>query len=120
MKRISFLIIAILLIGGVAMAQGHRKGGNRKVDPKERAERMTERMVKEYSLNEAQKKELLAANVALVEKDREKMRQEMKASRDAYDAQLKKILTKDQYADYTKKQAERRQKMEEHRQSKEK
>lgn len=118
MKRISFLIIAIILMGGVAMAQGHRKGGNRKVDPKERAERMTERMVKEYSLNDAQKKELLAANTALAEKDRERMRQEMKTSREAYDAQLKKIMTEEQYAAYTKKQAERRQQMKEHRQRK--
>lgn len=113
-------MIALLLMGSMAMAQGHRKGGNREVDPKERAERMTERMAKELSLNDAQKKELLNANMDLVGKDREKIREEMKASRDAYDAQLKKILTKDQYADYTKKKAERKQKMKEHRQRKEK
>lgn len=111
-------MIALLLMGSVTMAQGHRKGGNRKVDPKERAERMTERMAKELSLNDAQKKELLDANKAFIEKDREQKRQEMKASREAYDAQLKKILTEEQYADYTKKQAERRQKMKEHRQRK--
>ena len=38
-----------------------------------------------------------------------KMRQEMKASRESYEAGLKKIMTKDQYAAYTKKQAEREQ-----------
>lgn len=118
MKRISFLMIALLLVGGMAMAQAPRKGDKRKVDPKERAERMTERMAKEFSLTDAQKKELLTANMALVEKDCEKMRQEMKASREAYDGQLKKILTKEQYAAYTKKQAEREQRRREHRQRK--
>lgn len=109
---------------------------------------MTERMAKEYSLNETQKKQLLEANMALMEKmgtrpgkmkpemrqgkegqsqaidsctckqdkrkaprmskeDREKMRQEMKASREAYDASLKKIMTKEQYEAYTKQKAER-------------
>ena len=37
-------------------------------EPKVRAERMTERMVKEYSLNDTQKQQLLEANLALVEK----------------------------------------------------
>ena len=39
--------------------------------------------------------------------DREKMQQEMKASREAYDASLKKIMTKEQYEAYTKQKAER-------------
>ena len=140
MKRISFLLAALLMMGGMVMAQGPRRGGQ-DMDPKTRAERMTERMAKEYSLNETQKKELLEVNMAFVQKmgerpgrmkpemrqgkkgqsqatdsctckqdrrkaprmskeDREKMRQE---------AGLKKIMTKDQYAAYTKKQAEREQ-----------
>lgn len=147
MKRISFLLVALLMVGGMAMAQGPRRGGQN-MDPKERAERMTERMAKEYSLNETQKKQLLEANMALMEKmgtrpgkmkpemrqgkegqsqatdsctckqdkrkaprmskeDREKMRQEMKASREVYDASLKKIMTKEQYEAYTKQKAER-------------
>ena len=144
MKRISFLLAALLMMGGMVMAQGPRRGGQ-DMDPKTRAERMTERMAKEYSLNETQKKELLEVNMAFVQKmgerpgrmkpemrqgkkgqsqatdsctckqDRRKaprmskMRQEMKASRESYEAGLKKIMTKDQYAAYTKKQAEREQ-----------
>ena len=148
MKRIVFWMVALLLMSGVAMAQGNRQGGRQQMDPKTRAERMTERMVKEYSLNETQKKQLLEANMALMKKmgtrpgkmkpemrqgkegqsqatdsctckqdkrkaprmskeDREKMRQEMKASREAYDASLKKIMTKEQYEAYTKQKAER-------------
>lgn len=119
MKKIGFLIVALLLTGGMAMAQGPRNG--KKMDPKERAERMTERMAKEYSLNEAQKKDLLEANMAFTEKmanraedkktEREELRKEMQDNRDAYDAKLKKILTEEQYAAYSKKQAERQKKM---------
>lgn len=144
MKRISFLMVALLLMGGMAMAQGSRKGGgDRQMDPKARAERMTERMAKEYSLNEDQKKQLFDANVAMLEQtkrpegatsevkrekkeavdktkapkmtkeEREKMFQEIKSSREAYDAQVKKILTSEQYDAYTKQQAERQKKMKE-------
>ncbi|HPW71523.1 MAG TPA: DUF4890 domain-containing protein [Bacteroides graminisolvens] len=119
MKKIGFLIVALLLTGGMAMAQGPRNG--KKMDPKERAERMTERMAKEYSLNEAQKKDLLEANMAFTEKmanraedkkaEREELRKEMQNNRDAYDAKLKKILTEEQYAAYSKNQAERQKKM---------
>ena len=49
MKRISFLLAALLMMGGMVMAQGPRRGGQ-DMDPKTRAERMTERMAKEYSL----------------------------------------------------------------------
>ena len=56
MKRIAFLMIALFMIGGVVMAQGQR-GEHKKMTPAERAEKMTERMVKEYSLNDAQKKQ---------------------------------------------------------------
>lgn len=47
MKRISFLLAALLMMGGMVMAQGPRRGGQ-DMDPKTRAERMTERMAKEY------------------------------------------------------------------------
>lgn len=144
MKRINFLMVTLLLMGGMAMAQGSRRGGgDKQMDPKARAERMTERMVKEYSLNEDQKKQLLDANLAMLEQmkrpegatsemkrdkkadadetkapkmtkeDREKMFQEKKASREAYDAQVKKILTPEQYDAYAKQQAERQKKMKE-------
>lgn len=142
MKRIVFWMVALLLIGSTAMAQGGRKGGER-MDSKTRAERMTERMVKEYSLNDTQKQQLMDANLAWVEKmagnqvgrsnkqkdenapkvskeDREKMMAEMKKSREDYDAQVKKILTKDQYDTYVKKQAEREKQMKEGRQNRQK
>lgn len=138
MKRIAFLMIALFMIGGVVMAQGQR-GEHKKMTPAERAEKMTERMVKEYSLNDTQKKQLLEVNLAQCEKmdarmsmrpdgngkkdgkkapqmtkeEREKMRAEMKNANDEYNAQLQKIMTEEQYASYTKKQSEREQRMKE-------
>ncbi len=54
-------------MGGMAMAQ-HAHHSDKMPEPKVRAERMTERMVKEYSLNNTQKQQLLEANLALVRK----------------------------------------------------
>ena len=59
--------MAAFLMGGMAMAQ-HARHSDKMPEPKVRAERMTERMVKEYSLNDTQKQQLLEANLALVEK----------------------------------------------------
>ena len=53
-----------------------------------------------------------------LKEEREKMRAEMKANSEAYNAQLQKIMTKDQYASYTKKQAEREQRMKDGRRQK--
>lgn len=168
MKKIVLMLVAAFFMGGVVMAQ-HARRGDKMPDPKVRAERMTERMAKEYSLNDTQKKQLLEANLTFVEKmgDRpmhrradmrkgknacdsctcaqagkhhqkenriakkdgkrpqltdeqraerkakmEKKHEEMKAARTAYDAQLQKIMTKDQYAAYSKKMQDRKAKME--------
>ena len=46
MKKIGFLIVALLLTGGMAMAQGMRNG--KKMDTKERAKKKKKRMAKEY------------------------------------------------------------------------
>lgn len=61
------VLVVALLAGSMAMAQNSRRSDNRP-DAKERAERMTERMVKEYSLNDTQKQQLYEANLALTQK----------------------------------------------------
>lgn len=65
MRRIVVMLVAALLTGGMAMAQERHDG--KRPDPKERAERMTERMAKEYSLNDTQKQQLLEANRTFME-----------------------------------------------------
>ncbi len=151
MKRILFVLMLTLLTGGMAMAQNERRS-DAKMDPKVRAEHMTERMAKKYSLNETQKKQLFSANLALAEKmgdmpmhrmrkksgmkhkkcccceghdkkmkkhltkeervemktKMDKKRAEMRTEREAYDAQLQKIMTKEQYSAYSSKKGPRR------------
>lgn len=72
MKRISFLMIALVMSIGMIMAQGPRRGERKQIDPKARAERMTERMAKEYDLNESQKAKLLEVNLSMAEKATDK------------------------------------------------
>lgn len=157
MKRISFLILTILMACTMSMAQGNRRGGERKVDPKERAERMTDRMAKEYSLNDTQKQKLYEVNLAMVEsmkeapamhhkrghqgkkakcdancqckkdanakctcdnckkqpkmtkEERDKLHNQIKEKRTAYNTKVKEIMTEDQYKAFTKKQADRQE-----------
>lgn len=132
------LLAALFATGTILMAQGGPRGGQRNMDPKDRAERMTERMVKEYSLNETQKKELYALNLELAQKmtppQKEKADKEVKKdakakgrkgqnarqgnadkSREDYDAKVKEIFTKEQYEAYTKQRAERQKRMDERR-----
>ena len=56
----------------------------------------------------------------MTKEEREKKMAEMKKSREDYDAQLKKIMTKEQYDSYVKKQAEREKQMKEGRQNRQK
>ncbi|KAA6343030.1 hypothetical protein EZS27_009248 [termite gut metagenome] len=120
MKKVVYLVIAFLVVSSVAMAQAPRGAGaegRNRVDAKTRAERLTERLVKEYSLTDKQKKQVSEANLAWVQqldsiaqgdnKEREAQREKMKKAREKYDVQLKKILTTEQYNAYTKAQSER-------------
>lgn len=117
MKRFNLFLMAILLMGGVVMAQGSKRGDRKEVTPEVQAQHMTDRMVKEFSLNEKQAKELQAANLEFAKQmqankeqakaEKKQKREEMKTMRDARDARLKKILTQDQYTAYQKKQADR-------------
>ncbi len=128
MKKVVFMMVALLMTAGMAMAQGRGEKGGENADPKVRAERRTERMVKELSLNDTQKQQLLDLNLAeaqklaeckakpatppaegqqpakMTQEEREQKRQAMEAQRAAYNEQLQKILTPEQYAKYTEKQ----------------
>ena len=68
MKKIVLVLMTVLMMGGVAMAQQPGGRDRKAPDAKERAERMTERMAKELSLTDAQKQQVLEANMALAEK----------------------------------------------------
>ena len=147
MKKASILWIVLLMVSTLTMAQGNAKKGNKQVDPKARAEQMTERMAKEYTLSDSQKEELLKVNMAWGEKlkannvgrkqgknqqarkksceaakcccsakkdkkNAPKMsaeaRKALKESRDAYQAQVKDIMSKEQYERYVSSQKKRK------------
>ncbi|MCD8044489.1 MAG: DUF4890 domain-containing protein [Tannerellaceae bacterium] len=66
-KRVSLMLAAVFTLGGVAMASEAREG-RKGMDPKAHAEKMTERMVKEYNLDDTQKQQVLDLNQAMAEK----------------------------------------------------
>ena len=129
MKKI-ILLLAVVLMSGVAMAQGPRGEKRGSVDPKVRAEKMTDRMAQELSLTDAQKQKVLALNLTRVEEmeanrpekptepaarksdEAKAARQEAKQERSKvaqeYDAQLKSILTPEQYTKYTELKANKK------------
>lgn len=134
MRKFSLLMMLFLMIGGVAMAQKPMK--KESMTPEMRAQKMTDRMVKELSLNEQQAKSVQVLNLQFVEqmKDKKmgmkdkalcdsckkmvkerkaenhKMRREFKESKELRNDQLKTILTKDQYDLYMKNMKERAEK----------
>lgn len=130
MKKISLILVSLLMVGNLVMAQNR---GNGRMNPRETAQEMTDRMVKAYSLNDEQKTQLQTVNQQFLEdaqkrfeavrgqagnnpsgerprmtpEQREKMQQEMKDSREAYNAQIQKILTEEQYKSFLKDEQER-------------
>lgn len=113
MKKIGLLMTVLFVIGSITMAQGPRN-----MNPKERAEQMTERMVKEYSLTDAQKEKVQTLNLDMSEKmskisgeDRDARRTQMQTIREDYNKKLKEVLTEDQYKKYLKDEEERMQRM---------
>ena len=88
--KIFLVIMTVFLMSGTMMAQQRQRGEHKDISPKERAERMTERMVKEYSLTDEQKQQLLEVNLQWMEqrKDRPNMgnrpRMQMKGDHKAH------------------------------------
>lgn len=67
MKKIALLLITLFATGTMLMAHGGpRRGEHRNMNIKERAERTAERMTKEYSLNETQKRQVYEANLIMM------------------------------------------------------
>lgn len=97
------MLAALLMVCGVVMAQGQR--GDRNMDPKQFAQQMTERMVKDYSLTDAQKETVESLNLDMAQKmretmssgDREAGREQMQKIREDYNTKLKEVLTEEQY-----------------------
>lgn len=124
MKKILFAAVA--LIFSVSMfAQAPQRGERREFKPEEMATRMADGMKKELNLNDEQYKSVYNLYLKRGEEmkarrdkgqqgqqvDREARREEMKKNQEAMNAELKQILTPEQYTKYEemlKKQQQRR------------
>lgn len=119
MKRLGFFLLFAIVFATVSVAQN--RGGMGNMDPKEMAQRQTDELKKALDLNKDQEKKVLDLNLknaqqmsALREEamknggDREAMREKMTKLREAQNAEMKKILTEDQYTKYEKYMEERR------------
>ena len=117
--------VAALMLSAQAMAQTNEtEGAKPKIDKTEMLKRHTDRMAKTYGLDEAQTAKLLQLNTTYAGKfgpmgrpeggegtdsvrrqrpsreDMEKHMKEMRANMEAYNKELKGIMTSEQYAKY--------------------
>lgn len=116
MKKLGLVVATAFITCSVMMAQGPR--GDRNMDPKQRAQEMTEQMVKAYALNDDQKEKVQTLNLEMMQKmsenrndDREARRAKMQTVREDYNKKLKEVLTDEQYKKYAKDEADRQQRM---------
>ncbi len=110
---------------GEGQRQRPEQGERQRMTPEQMIDRQVEQMVKDYQLDDKQKGEVKAL-LEKQQKERQANRpkegekpnmedrkaQFEKAQKD-FDAELKKIMTADQYKKYEEKQAERKKQMEE-------
>lgn len=111
MKKVIALFLVILISTVSVFAQKEKRGG-RNGDLAQRSEKMVEAL----KLNEQQAAEFRKVNAEFKEKmmkereavnaDREKMRAKAQEMRKEKDAQIKKILTDEQFQQYLEKQKE--------------
>lgn len=139
MRKLVMVFFAFCAISMGLMAQGEvgrRENGRREqrmISPEKMAERMTERQTERLKLSDEQKAGMQALNSAYVTKmrqprpemkdgdevkkmskeERQALRQasmeRMKTIRAEYEAEVKKVLTPEQYAEFEKMQKERPQ-----------
>lgn len=116
MRKIAFLATTILMfLAFIVNAQ--QRGPRERLTPEQQATRTVERLTKELKLTEQQQKELQTWYTASFKQreekmkdnrgNREAMREQMKKDREATDAQLKKVLTEDQYKIYKENEEKR-------------
>lgn len=120
MKKL--LLLTVLATSMTVAVQAQDKTAK---TPQERAKARTERMSKELGLTPDQAAKVEAINVKYADKavdmrterqaERTEVRKEGMAMRDAHDAEIKAVLTADQYAQWTAKKEEMKERRIEHR-----
>ena len=104
MKKVIGLFLVILISSATVFAQsGNRQG--KKGDPSQRSEKMIEELkLDDKQAAEFRKVEADFREQMNKEREAEKMREKMTAMRTEKEAQIKKILTDEQYKQYQEKQ----------------
>ncbi len=107
-------LMIITVLAGMTMAAQAQDKAQR--TPEERAKMRTERLTKELELTPEQATKVQAINVKYADKvdearkereaDRAEVRKEAKTMHDAHDAEMKAVLTADQYAKWTARKEE--------------
>ena len=101
MKKVIGLCLVVLLSSTSVFARENRRMDKRKMDPSARCEKMIadlkRKLQKEYMEKAQKEREAMKA-------EREKQREKMLAMREDKNAQMKKILTEEQYKQYLEKQ----------------
>lgn len=122
---LKFLFLTCLLCAGLTSIQAQR-GGGWNADPAERAKQQTERMTESLSLSEKQAEKVGEINLKYAKKmadaresytgeDRSGMREIMRTIFDEQNAELKGVMTSDQYEQWQKIQEEQRQRRQQRR-----
>lgn len=120
MKAITILTTTLFLLLTFAVS-AQRTDSRQKMTPEQQATKMVEKMTTQLQLNAKQQKELTTYYTETFKKraearqknmdNKDSMRENMKKERDAADAQLKKILTPDQYKKYKADEEKRKEEM---------
>lgn len=124
MKQKSLLFIAALIMSMITFAQPPGGQGGNQFDPEEMVKRQTEQMVTDLTLNADQTKKVEEINRKYGKKmnemfqgnrdgggDWSKMREKMEAIRTDKNAELKTVLTDDQYNKYIEIEKKRMEEM---------
>ncbi len=120
-KSIIFMLVSLFVVSISAQEQGKRQ----KMTAEERATKQTEMMTKQLTLTADQQTKIQAINLKYAQqmdanmqkakenevKDREAMKAQMKTQMDAKDAEMKQVLTSDQYKQWEEKKQEMKGKM---------
>ena len=118
MKQIMISIAAMLMLSTAAMAQDNQgqRPNRQGFDRTEMIQRRTDGVVQKYGLNEEQAKQLLSLNTKFADmmgprggQMSDSLRQQMAEQQKAYEEELQKIMTPEQYKSYQADQEQRRQ-----------
>lgn len=110
MKKVIGLCLVLLISSVSVFAQDGKRGAKKGGDPAQRCEKMIadlkldEKQAADFRKVEAEFRDKMKAERKQADLDRRKMREKMMSLRDDRDAEMKKILTEDQYKQYLEKQ----------------